>query len=201
MFTGLVAAIGTLERLTPRSGGLDITVRAPFTALELGESIAIDGACLTVTSIGVGVFDVHVITTTLERTMFADRREGCRVNLERALRVGDRLGGHVVQGHIDGVGTIAAISEHGDARLLDIAVPAGVAQATVALGSVTVDGVSLTVNALPGPGVVQVALIPFTLEHTTLSERLPGDRVHLEGDPVGKYVRHMLDAHRPMGER
>lgn len=200
MFTGLVTAIGTIDQLNVRGDGLLVTVRTPFTALELGESIAIDGACLTVTAVGVETFDVHVIATTLERTTFSERVAGSRVNLERALRAGDRLGGHVVQGHVDGVGTIDAISERGEARLLDIAVPDVVARASVALGSVTVDGVSLTVNALPRPGIVQVALIPFTLEHTTLSERRPGDRVHLEGDPVGKYVRHLLDAHRPMGE-
>ncbi len=199
MFTGLVTAIGTLERVTSRSGGIDLTVRAPFAAIAPGESIAIDGACLTVTESGDGTFDVHVIATTLERTAFGDRRAGHRVNLERALHVGDRLGGHVVQGHVDGVGTIDTISERGDALVLDIAVPAVLTLVSVAMGSITVDGVSLTVNAFPRPGVVQVALIPFTLEHTTLSERRPGDRVHLEGDPVGKYVRHMLDVHRPTG--
>ena len=102
---------------------------------------------------------------------------------------GDRLGGHLVQGHVDGVGVVEAVADRDDARLLDIRVPPVVADVTIPLGSVTVDGVSLTVNALPEPALIQVSLIPFTLQHTTLGTRRPGDRVHLEGDTLGKYVK------------
>lgn len=189
MFTGLVSAIGTVRRVEPVDGGRRLDLACPWDDLAPGESLAVDGACLTVEEVISGGCRVHVVVTTLDRTRFADLQAGDRVNLERALRAGDRLGGHLVQGHVDGVGRIVAVTERDDARLLDIAVPRTVADATVPLGSVTVDGVSLTVNAMPAPGVVQVALIPFTLHRTTLGERRPGDRVHLEGDTVAKYLR------------
>ena len=105
---------------------------------------------------------------------------------------GDRLGGHLVQGHVDGVGTVDRVADRADARLLDLRVPPDVARVTVPLGSITVDGVSLTVNAIPAPGVIQISLIPFTLQHTTLGERAAGDRVHLEADTIGKYVAQLL---------
>jgi riboflavin synthase len=121
------------------------------------------------------------------------------VNLERALQVGDRLGGHLVQGHVDGVGSVQRVAEREDARLLDLTVPAEVARVSVPLGSITVDGVSLTVNAIPAPGVIQISLIPFTLQHTTLGERRVGDRVHLEADTIGKYVAELLRARGDLG--
>jgi riboflavin synthase len=195
MFTGLVTAVGTVRSVRPVDGGLDLVIRAPWRSLARGESIAVDGACLTVARRIRGAFAVHVVATTLGRTGFAAYAPGRRVNLERALRAGDRLGGHLVQGHVDGIGRIRRIREQDDARLLDIAVPAAVARSTVALGSVTVDGVSLTVNALPGRQVIQVSLIPYTLQRTTLGERRTGDRVHLEGDPIGKYVAAWLARH------
>jgi riboflavin synthase len=118
---------------------------------------------------------------------------GRRVNLERALRAGDRLGGHLVQGHVDGLGTVVRVVEREDTRLLDLEVPDEVARVSVALGSITVDGVSLTVNAIPTVRVIQISLIPFTLQHTTLAERKPGDRVHLEADTIGKYVASLME--------
>jgi riboflavin synthase len=121
------------------------------------------------------------------------------LNLERALQVGDRLGGHLVQGHVDGVGTVERVVARQDARLLDLRVPPEVARVSVPLGSVTVDGVSLTVNAIPAPGVIQISLIPFTLQHTTLGERRAGDRVHLEADAIGKYVAELLRARGDLG--
>lgn len=192
MFTGIVTAVGRVREARPEDGGITFVIEAPYPDLELGESIAVDGACLTVTAMGPGWFEVHAITTTLERTRFGGLAPGSRVNLERALRVGDRLGGHIVQGHVDGVGRVVSVRQEADARLLDIEVPAEVMAVTVPLGSVTVDGVSLTVNALPAPDVVQVSLIPFTLQHTTLGDRRAGDAVHLEGDTVGKYVSELV---------
>jgi riboflavin synthase len=192
MFTGLVTAVGTIRSARAADGGRTLLIRCPWRGLALGESIAVDGACLTVARRLRGAFAVHVVATSLRRTTFSDYRPGRRVNLERALRAGDRLGGHLVQGHVDGVGRIRRIRQEEDARLLDISVPAEVARATVPLGSITVDGVSLTVNALPGRGVVQVSLIPYTLQHTTLGDRQVGDRVHLEGDTLGKYVAAWL---------
>jgi riboflavin synthase len=194
MFTGLISAIGTVRAARPKDGGLDLDLDAPYADLAPGESVAVDGACLTVERRGAGWFGVHVVHTSLDRTAFADYAAGRRVNLERALRLGDRLGGHLVQGHVDGVGTVDRVADREDARLIDLVLPDDLAALSLPLGSVTVDGVSLTVNARPAASVVQVSLIPFTLQHTTLGERCPGDRVHLEGDTVGKWVRHLLGA-------
>lgn len=194
MFTGLVTAVGTVRRATRSGDGLALEVEAPWEDLVPGESIAVDGACLTVAAVTPGGFTAHLVTTTLERTRFGEAVPGLRCNLERALRLGDRLGGHLVQGHVDEVGRVIGTGSHGDSRLLDIQAGA-VAEVSVPLGSVTVDGVSLTVNARPAPGVIQVALVPFTLQHTTLGDRAVGDQVHLEGDTVGKYVQALLRPH------
>jgi riboflavin synthase len=118
------------------------------------------------------------------------------VNLERAVRAADRLGGHLVQGHVDGVGTVERAERRGDAQVYDVRVPAAVTEVTIAHGSVAVDGVSLTVNAIPAPGVVQISLIPHTAAVTTLGALTPGDRVHVEADVVGKYVRQLCDRER-----
>jgi riboflavin synthase len=196
MFTGIVTAVGTVRRAHHADTGLELTLECPYEGLTQGESVAVDGACLTVERVVPGGFVAHVIRTTLERTRFGDYTAGQQVNLERALRAGDRLGGHLVQGHVDGVGTVVAVAERDDARLVDIRVPSEVARVTVPLGSITVDGVSLTVNDLPGPEIIQISLIPFTLQHTTLGLRRAGDRVHLEADTVGKYVRHLMGERR-----
>lgn len=189
MFTGIVTAVGRVAATAPADGGLELAIDAPYADVEPGESIAVDGACLTVTGLTEAGFRVHVVRTSLDRTRFGELAAGATVNLERALRAGDRLGGHFVQGHVDGVGVVEAVGDRDDARLLDIRVPQAVADVTIPLGSVTVDGVSLTVNALPERDLIQVSLIPFTLQHTTLGTRRPGDRVHLEGDTLGKYVK------------
>jgi riboflavin synthase len=190
MFTGIVTAVATVRAAEPApAGGMTLTVAVPWDDIAPGESVAVDGACLTVARAGAGWLAVDVVETTLARTAFRQYAVGRRVNLERALRVGDRLGGHMVQGHVDAVARILGRSESAGGRLLDIELPDAVARVTTSLGSITVDGVSLTVQALPRPGVVQVSLIPFTLQHTTLGERNPGDAVHLEGDMIGKYLR------------
>ncbi len=207
MFTGIVTAVGRLEAVRPADGGLTARVACPWDDLAAGESVAVDGACLTVEASGPGWFEVRVVATSVARTTAGEWAAGRRVNLERALRAGDRLGGHLVQGHVDGVGTVEAVEARDDALLLDVRVPDAVAAATVPLGSVTLDGVSLTVNALPRAGVVQVALIPYTRTHTTLGERRPGDRVQVEGDVLGKYVAGLLEPRmanrprRPGGDR
>ena len=197
MFTGIVTAVGRVTAATRSEAGLELTIECPYEGLELGESIAVDGACLTVQREAPGEFTAHVVRTSLDRTRFESFATGHRVNLERALRVGDRLGGHLVQGHVDGVGTVEQVGVREDARLLDVRVPAEIARVSVPLGSITVDGVSLTVNAIPAPGLIQVSLIPFTLQHTTLGDRRPGDRVHVEADTIGKYVAELL---RPRGD-
>jgi len=192
MFTGLVTEVGTVTRAARAGGGLELTIASGYRDLEPGESVAVDGACLTVEAATPETFSVHVVHTSLERTRFADYSEGRRVNLERALRLGDRLGGHLVQGHVDGIGTVESVANPKDARLVDLRVPQDIAQVSVSQGSITVDGVSLTVNAKPAQDVIQLSLIPFTLQHTTLGDRRPGDRVHLEADAIGKYVRALL---------
>jgi riboflavin synthase len=193
MFTGIVTAVGTVTAARHDREGLELTISCHYEGLTEGESIAVDGACLTVQEVVPEGFTSHVIKTSLERTRLADYQQGTRVNLERALRAGDRLGGHLVQGHVDGVGAVERVDQRGDARLLDIRVPAEVARVSVPLGSITVDGVSLTVNAIPAPGLIQISLIPFTLQHTTLGDRRAGDAVHLEADTIGKYVKGLLE--------
>jgi riboflavin synthase len=192
MFTGIITAVGTIERANSGADGLELTIHSPDPDLQLGESIAVDGACLTVQAVTSGGFEVHVVRTSLERTRFGEYTAGRRVNLERALRIGDRLGGHLVQGHVDALGTVELVQQKDDARLLNLRVPASVGRLSVPLGSITVDGVSLTVNAKPEPDVVQISLIPFTLQHTTLVEREVGDRVHLEADTIARYLAALL---------
>ena len=200
MFTGIVTAVGELRRRSRGpDGGLELAVACPYDDLVPGESVAVDGACLTLQSVGPGEFTAHIIRTSLDRTNFGSYDVGRRVNLERALRVGDRLGGHLVQGHVDGVGTVEQVADREDARLLDLRVPREVARVSVPLGSITVDGVSLTVNAIAAPHTIQISLVPFTLQHSTLAERRAGDRVHLEADTIGKYVAELLRARGDLG--
>jgi riboflavin synthase len=196
MFSGLITAVGEVRRVDRSTDGLELTIGAPYADLTPGESIAVDGACLTVQALGGSGFTAHVIRTSLERTRFDEYVPGQRVNLERALRIGDRLGGHLVQGHVDGVGTVERVGERDDAWLVDLRLPDEIARISVPLGSITVDGVSLTVNSKPASGVIQISLIPFTLQHTTLGERRVGDRVHLEADTIGKYVAALLEERR-----
>ena len=188
MFSGLITAVGVIRGVTRTPNGLHLRIAAPFRGLKRGESVAIDGACLTVTRVGRGTFTVQVIDTTLDRTRFGNSEPGDRVNLERALRAGDRLGGHIVQGHVDGLGQVLSVSRRKDAVVVDLRVPRDVARVSVPLGSITVDGVSLTIVALPGRSTVRLSLIPFTLQHTTLGRLRPGSVVHVEGDLIGKYI-------------
>ncbi|HSE51458.1 MAG TPA: riboflavin synthase, partial [Gemmatimonadales bacterium] len=173
-------------------GGRRLRIATAYRRLVIGESIAVAGACLTVSGKGRGWFEVRLVATTLKRTRFGGMRAGDAVNLERALRAGDPLGGHLVQGHVDGVGTVVAVRNRRGARLVDIRAPRAVTRASIPLGSITVDGVSLTINALPRPGIIQVSLIPHTLAVTTLSAIGVGSRVHLEADVIGKYVAGLL---------
>jgi riboflavin synthase len=190
MFTGIVDAVGQVQSMA-QNNGVELRIKASYKALRKGESVAVNGACLTVERVVKGGFTVHAVATTLGRTLIGEWQKGRRVNLERALRVSDRLGGHFVQGHVDGLGTVERVATDGDALLVDIRMPDEVAETTVLHGSITVDGVSLTVNALPRPGVMQVSLVPFTRTHTTLGQVEAGDRVHVEADVLGKYVRQL----------
>jgi riboflavin synthase len=192
MFTGLIDDIGVVERVERTEAGRELRIRSRYTGLEDGESVAVNGACLTVRASGSGWFSVAAVVTTLGRTTIGDWAAGRRVNLERAMRLGDRLGGHLVQGHVDDVGVVESVRREADAVLVDVRLPPELEVLMVPHGSVCVDGVSLTVNALPAPGILQLSLIEFTWRHTTLGELASGDRVHLEADMVGKYVRQLV---------
>ena len=197
MFTGIVTDVGTVIRVVETPRGLRIAVKSGYQGLATGESIAIDGACFTVVAKEKGRFAVEAMGATRGRTKVDEYEVGTRVNLERALQVGDRLGGHILAGHVDGVGKVTRRREAGDGSvLLDIAVPKEVRELCVPHGSIAVDGISLTVNALPRGGSVQVALIPHTQAVTTLGGARVGARVHLEADLVGKFVRQLVLPHR-----
>jgi len=201
VFTGLIDDVGRIEAVSRTAAGLELRISCRYDDLVEGESIAVNGACLTVVAHGNGWFTVGAITTTLGRTTIGSWDVGRRVNLERALRAGDRLGGHFVQGHVDGVARVTAVAVDGDAQIVDLALPAGLAELMVQHGSLAVDGVSLTVNDLPAPGSVQLSLIDYTLRHTTLGTLVPGDQVHVEADMLGKYVHRLLKESTWLSER
>ena len=192
MFTGLIDQVGEIERVTKSAAGLELRIAAPYDDVAAGESIAVNGACLTVRTFGRGWFEVAAVETTLGRTNIGEWKTGTRVNLERSMRAGDRLGGHIVQGHVDFIGRVARRSQAGDALLIDLAIPPTYEPLFVLHGSVAVDGVSLTVNELI-PGGLQLSLIEYTLRHTTLGDLAPGSRVHVEADVIAKHVRRLIE--------
>jgi riboflavin synthase len=192
MFTGLIEQVGEIESVRQTDAGRELRVHAAFDDLAAGESIAVNGACLTVREFGAGWFEAAAVLTTLERTTIGEWKAGTRVNLERSLRAADRLGGHIVQGHVDCVGVVAAREVAGDALLIDLSLPASIEPLFVLHGSIAVDGVSLTVNELK-PGGLQLSLIEYTLRHTTLGDLKAGSRVHVEADVIAKHVRRLLE--------
>ena len=196
MFTGLVDDVGTIDRVVGTDAGRELRVRCRYDDLADGESIAVNGACLTVRERGAGWFTAAAVVTTLDRTTIGAWKTGTRVNLERALRAGDRLGGHIVQGHVDCVGEVNALERRDDALLIYVAVPEEIAQLMVLHGSVTVDGVSLTVNDLPAPTAFQLSIIEYTERHTTLGRLEMGSRVHVEADVIAKHVQRLFAAQR-----
>jgi riboflavin synthase len=196
MFTGIVTAMATVRRVRRTAHGLEVVIEHPYRRkIAIGESIAVDGTCLTVVKTGRRTFTVEAVTMTRSRTTFADYRAGRPVNLERSLKLGDLLGGHMVAGHVDGVGTVLRRQVLADSVLLDIRAPRYVADLSVLHGSIAVDGISMTVNRLPKRGVVQISVIPHTLKVTTLGRARVGTRVHLEADLIGKFVQHLLAPH------
>ncbi|CAN5855226.1 riboflavin synthase subunit alpha [soil metagenome] len=194
MFTGLVEEVGRIREVREAGNGLAFTIEAETVLEDLrpGDSIAVDGVCQTVVELALDSFSVQAVATTLGRTTFGEYRAGRRVNLERSLALGARMGGHLVQGHVDGVGIVRSVDPREELVLIDFSLPPIIDEVTVLHGSITVNGVSLTVNAVPGPGAAQVSIIPHTWSHTALPELRTGQKINLEGDMIGKYVRHLL---------
>ena len=192
MFTGIIEELGTVESLTLGADPARLRIRSPqvLEGIALGDSIAVSGCCLTVTAHEGGSWTADVISTTLAATSLGDLAAGDRVNLERCVRADGRLDGHIVQGHVDGVGTVTGREEADGTTLLRLALPAGLSRYVVAKGSLAVDGVSLTVAAIDGEEVT-LGLIPETLSRTTLGVRAVGDRVNLEVDVLAKYVEKL----------
>jgi riboflavin synthase len=208
MFTGLVDDVGTIDRVATTGAGRELRVRCRYQDLAAGESVALNGVCLTVRDPAVGLFTCAAVTTTLALTTIGDWAVGRRVNLERALRMQDRFGGHFVQGHVDGVARVAHTQTKGDALLVDLALPPALSDLMVERGSITVDGVSLTIHALKAAPaaqrsfrlttevpIVQVSLIDYTRQHTTLGALREGDAVHIEADVIAKHVRKLVAPH------
>lgn len=191
MFTGIIEELGTVGAMDRRSDSIRLTIEAKkvLEGTQLGDSIAVNGICLTVTSLGPSYFTADVMHETMRRTGLADVRNGSQVNLERALQVGSRLGGHIVSGHIDGVGRIISITTDGIAKVIRIGIPDTMAPFIVEKGSIAIDGISLTVAAVT-PDSFTVSIIPHTMANTTLLTKREGFIVNLETDMIGKYVHN-----------
>ena len=192
MFTGLIADIGTVDEVESGAEGARLRIRTALAGeLWPGDSVSVNGACLTAVDVDGDRFGADVMNQTLERTSLGPLKPGGRVNLELPLRLSDRLGGHLVQGHVDGAGEVASVADDGFARRVRIEAPDHLRRFVVERGSVAVDGVSLTVAAVTGRGF-EVALIPETLERTTLGDAQAGTRVNLELDVIARYVDRLL---------
>ena len=194
MFTGIVREQGRIASLDGGAGGVRVVVEAPATApgVGLGDSVAINGCCLTAVEIGATTIAFDAVPETLSRTSLARLAPGSRVNLEPALRAGDPMGGHVVQGHVDAVGRVRSVVPEGEGKRIWFDVPDAVLRYCVEKGSIAIEGVSLTIAALDEAGVA-VAFIPHTLAATTIGALAPGDEVNLEADVLAKYVERLVN--------
>lgn len=193
MFTGIIEEMGDVRVLSrgSRSARIKIAARTVLEGTKIGDSIAVNGTCLTVTELGTDWFMADVMAETLDRTNLGELAPGSRVNLERALTLNTRLGGHLVSGHVDGIGTIVAQERLDIALLTTIQAPPAVLRYTIEKGSIAIDGISLTIVSLTDNGF-QVSLIPETVRRTTLGFKQIGDRVNLEGDIIGKYIERLM---------
>ena len=197
MFTGLIREVGSVERVDRSADGARLAIAAELAAeLEAGDSVAVSGVCLTATRLEPGGFEADAMNQTLELTSLGALGPGDRVNLEPALRAADRMGGHVVQGHVDATAAVAEVREDGFARWLRIELPAEIERYVVEHGSIAIEGVSLTVARLE-PGAAEVSLIPETLERTTLGDRSPGERVNVEVDVMARYAERLIRGLQP----
>jgi riboflavin synthase len=193
MFTGIIEGLGTLDAIQPSGQGarLSVTSEVSLETTGIGDSVAVNGACLTAVTITGNRFEVDVSPETLQHTTLGSARVGDRVNIERALRLGDRLDGHLVSGHIDGTGVIRQKKPLGNAIIITISVPKELTRYMIHKGSVAVDGVSLTINSL-GPESFEVSIIPHTAGLTTVGFKQPGSRVNIETDMIGKYIERFI---------
>lgn len=198
MFTGLVAEVGTIAEIERGEEGARLRIDAELASeLAPGDSVAVSGVCLTAVEPGDGSFSADVMNQTLDLSALGDLEVGGRVNLEPALRACDRLGGHIVQGHVDGTAVVESVTEDGFARRVRFALPADLARYVIAQGSISLDGVSLTVSALDGLSA-EVSLIPETLERTTLGAAAPGGRLNVEVDLMARYAERILGPLQPL---
>lgn len=201
VFSGLIADVGSIAELETGDEGMRIGIRTGLASdLAPGDSVAVDGACLTVTSVEDGVFTVDVMNQTVSMTSLSGLTAGDRVNLEPALSMGDRLGGHLVQGHVDGVGEVISFEPDGFSRRLRVSLPPELGSYLIPQGSVALQGVSLTVTEC-GPDWLEVSLIPETLERTDLGSLETGDRVNLECDVIARYVARMVSPYAGNSDR
>jgi riboflavin synthase len=193
MFTGIIEVQGIIKKIAklPQAAQITIESTLPPDQLSPGDSIAVDGVCLTLTTLTDKEFIADISPETLKRTTLGAKRQGSRVNLERALKLSDRLGGHLVTGHIDGIASIKSITSLANAIQIYFAAPDHILHYLVEKGSVAIDGISLTVNQCTDSGF-NVMIIPFTASHTTLEQKKPGDKVNVENDIIGKYVEKFL---------
>jgi riboflavin synthase len=194
MFTGIIEGLGTVTRVRPSQMGKQLTIEAGFelTGTKIGDSIAVNGACLTAVALDRRRFTVDAAPETLKMTTCGQTRVGERVNLERAMRLGERLDGHLVSGHIDGIGTILDKKSLGNAVIVTVAVDAKLAHFMIEKGSVALDGISLTINVC-GKDFFEVSIIPHTAKETTIGFKKPNDPVNIETDMIGKYVKRFTD--------
>lgn len=195
MFTGIIETIGSVVRAEPLGEGRRLTLSSPWAAeLSLGESVAVDGACLSVVGTDDGAFSVEAVRETVRLTTIGSWAPGRRVHLERALAVGDRLGGHLVQGHVDCVGTVQAMERHGENRYIAVTLPTG-RELAAPRGSITVNGVSLTILGLQPEGV-EISIVPHTWSATAFPDLAPGDGVNVEYDLIARYLKRLVEAGR-----
>ena len=192
MFTGLIEDVGTVAAVERVAKGVRLSVRTRLPGLDHGGSIAVDGACLTAVELSGDRFTADVSAETLDKTTLGERKAGDRVNLERPLALGDRLGGHLVLGHVDGVGRIVRREEVGEGVLVELRLPPGLAPLVVSKGSIALDGISLTVNALLDPDRISLFIIPETLRATTWGIKTVGTNVNVEADILGKHVARLM---------
>jgi riboflavin synthase len=194
MFTGLIEEIGTIENIVRQQDKINLSIKAKkiLTDTKIDDSISINGICLTVVDIKTNSFAVQAVRETMQKSTIANWRKGEFVNLERAMKINDRLGGHIVQGHIDGIGTIDKITKLSDTLELEIILPTGKNSYTIEKGSIAIDGISLTI-AKKARDKIQIAVIPHTLNNTTLKDKKVNDKINIEFDFFAKYIQNYLD--------